>query len=66
VERVEIRDFASFVVRKYEARAGRNPRTGEAIDVLAKRRPYFSAGKELSERVDYKRDDNGEPVSRPE
>jgi len=61
-ERVEIRDFASFVVRKYETRAGRNPRTGEAVEVPARRRPYFKAGRELSKRVDYKRDDNGKPT----
>ncbi len=64
-ERVEIRGFGSFVVRKYESRTGRNPRTGEAVEVPARRRPYFKVGKELSKRVDYKRDDNGEPVSRP-
>ena len=65
-ERVEIRGFGSFVARKYESRVGCNPRTGEAVEVPAKRRPYFRAGQELSKRVDYKRDDNGEPVSRAE
>jgi len=51
-ERVEIRGFGSFVARKYQSRAGRNPRTGEAVQVPARRRPYFKAGKELRQRVD--------------
>ena len=57
-ERIEIRDFGSFVARHYSARRSRNPRTGESVDVPAKRRPFFKVGKELAERVDHKRDSN--------
>ena len=47
--RIEIRGFGTFVNRFYEARKGRNPRTGEAIKVSSKRLPFFKAGKELKE-----------------
>ena len=45
--RVEIRGFGAFSVRHRPARQGRNPRTGEAVDVPAKRVPYFKPGKEM-------------------
>ena len=51
-ERIEIRGFASWYVKKYKAYPGRNPRTGEVIDVRPKRLPFFKVGKELKERVD--------------
>ena len=51
-ERIEIRGFGSFVTKSYKAYLGRNPRTGETIDVPAKRLPFFKVGKELRERVD--------------
>ncbi len=51
-KRIEIRGFGSFVSKPYRARTGRNPRTGEAIPVPAKRLPFFKVGKELRERVD--------------
>ncbi|MCQ9154810.1 integration host factor subunit beta [Acidomonas methanolica] len=50
-ERIELRGFGAFVVKKREARTGRNPRTGETVDVLEKTVPFFKAGKELRERV---------------
>ncbi|MGN6376433.1 MAG: integration host factor subunit beta [Sphingomonas sp.] len=50
--RVELRGFGAFSTRGRDPRAGRNPRTGEAVDVSAKRVPFFKAGKELRERVD--------------
>lgn len=50
--RVEIRGFGSFVCREYESYTGRNPRTGESIQVAPKRLPFFKVGKELKERVD--------------
>ncbi len=53
-DRIEIRGFGSFVSKRYRARSGRNPRTGETIPVPAKRLPFFKVGKELRERVDYK------------
>jgi len=46
-EGVEIRGFGSFVVRSYQPYAGRNPKTGEKIEVPAKRAPFFKVGKEL-------------------
>ncbi|MDR1856696.1 MAG: integration host factor subunit beta [Desulfovibrio sp.] len=49
--RVEIRGFGSFAVREHGGYVGRNPRTGEPIDVPPKRLPYFRAGKELKERT---------------
>ena len=51
-DRVEIRGFGSFSLHYREARVGRNPKTGESVEVPAKSIPYFRAGKELRERVD--------------
>lgn len=51
-DRVEIRGFGSFSLHHRDKRVGRNPKTGEAVDVPAKSIPYFRAGKELRERVD--------------
>mgnify|MGYP000315435768 FL=1 len=45
--RVELRGFGAFSTRERDARTGRNPRTGEAVDVPAKRVPYFKPGKEM-------------------
>ncbi len=50
-ERVELRGFGAFSVKRREARTGRNPRTGEAVPVDEKAVPFFKAGKELRERV---------------
>jgi len=49
--RVELRGFGAFSSRKRDARVGRNPRTGDAVDVDAKRVPYFKPGKEMRERL---------------
>ncbi len=49
--RVELRGFGAFSTREREARTGRNPRTGEAVAVPAKRVPYFKAGKEIRRRL---------------
>jgi integration host factor subunit beta len=49
--RVELRGFGAFSVRKREARTGRNPRTGAAVTVEAKRVPFFKPGKELRLKV---------------
>jgi integration host factor subunit beta len=49
--RVELRGFGAFSVRKREARTGRNPRTGAAVKVSAKRVPFFKPGKELRLKV---------------
>lgn len=50
-DRVELRGFGAFSVRKRDARTGRNPRTGEAVPVAEKGVPFFKAGKELRERL---------------
>nr|WP_255586843.1 HU family DNA-binding protein [Hephaestia mangrovi] len=50
--RVELRGFGAFSVRDRSPRTGRNPRTGEAVDVKAKRAVHFKPGKVLRERVD--------------
>jgi len=49
--RVELRGFGALSVRSRPARTGRNPRTGEAVDVRAKHVPFFKSGKELRERL---------------
>jgi integration host factor subunit beta len=51
-ERVEIRNFGNFSLRKREAKKSRNPKTGERVDVPAKSVPFFKPGKELKEMVD--------------
>ncbi len=50
-ERVEIRGFGAFTVKQRDARTGRNPRTGDPVDVDAKVVPFFRAGKELRDRL---------------
>ena len=50
-ERVELRGFGAFTVKRRDARTGRNPRTGEAVSVEEKAVPFFKAGKELRDRV---------------
>ncbi len=49
--RVELRGFGAFSTREREARKGRNPRTGETVDVPAKRVPYFKPGKDMRRRL---------------
>ena len=51
-ERVEIRGFGSFKIKEYDGYRGRNPKTGEIINVAEKKLPFFKVGKELKERVD--------------
>jgi integration host factor subunit beta len=51
-DRVEIRGFGSFKVKSYEGYKGRNPKTGQVIQVDEKKLPFFKVGKELKERVD--------------
>ncbi|RMF39349.1 MAG: integration host factor subunit beta [Alphaproteobacteria bacterium] len=50
-QRVELRGFGAFSVKTREARIGRNPRTGEAVQVDEKRVPFFKTGKLLRERL---------------
>lgn len=50
-DRVELRGFGAFSLRDREGRIGRNPRTGEAVSVNAKRMPFFKMGKGMRERL---------------
>lgn len=50
-EGVELRGFGSFRIRERGPRTGRNPRTGDSVEVEAKRVPYFKVGKQLKERI---------------
>jgi integration host factor subunit beta len=49
--RVELRGFGAFSVKVRDARVGRNPRTGDLVEVEAKRVPFFKTGKQLRERL---------------
>ena len=57
-ERIELRGFGSFSIRNYDARVGRNPRTGEEVKVPPKKSVHFKVGKELKQRVDTLNDYN--------
>jgi len=50
-DRVELRGFGAFSVKKREARTGRNPRTGESVSVSQKLIPVFKTGKEMRQRL---------------
>lgn len=50
-EKVELRGFGSFRLRKREPRQGRNPKTGDRVDVPPKHVPYFKPGKELKDLI---------------
>ena len=50
-ERVELRGFGAFSVKKRDGRIGRNPRTGEAVEVEEKHVPFFKTGKLLRDRL---------------
>ncbi|GHU06586.1 integration host factor subunit beta [Alphaproteobacteria bacterium] len=50
-DRVELRGFGAFSVKERNARQGRNPRTGEAVDVISKIVPFFKTGKQLREKL---------------
>ncbi len=50
-EKIELRGFGSFRVRHRNARKGRNPKTGEAVNIPAKRVAYFKPGKDLKELI---------------
>ena len=53
-DRVELRGFGAFSVKARGARIGRNPRTGESVNVLEKFIPYFKTGKQLREMLNTK------------
>ncbi|HTY66648.1 MAG TPA: integration host factor subunit beta [Alphaproteobacteria bacterium] len=50
-DRVELRGFGAFSVKRRQSRVGRNPRTGEAVQVAEKAVPFFKTGKELREKL---------------
>ncbi|MBK9155783.1 MAG: integration host factor subunit beta [Chloracidobacterium sp.] len=50
-EKIELRGFGSFRVRERNSRKGRNPKTGESVEIPAKRVAYFKPGKELKELI---------------
>ncbi|HIE07603.1 MAG TPA: integration host factor subunit beta [Desulfarculaceae bacterium] len=53
-ERIELRGFGSFHVEYYKGYIGRNPKSGESIEVGKKRLPFFKVGKDLKERINKK------------
>lgn len=50
-EKIELRGFGSFRLRRREPRKGRNPKTGDRVEVPSKRVPYFKPGKELKDLI---------------
>lgn len=52
-EKIELRGFGSFRLRSRKARIGRNPKTGERVEVPSKKIPYFKPGKELKELINH-------------
>jgi integration host factor subunit beta len=57
-DRVELRGFGAFSVKKRDARTGRNPRTGETVAVSEKVIPVFKTGKEMRVRLNHGKDDD--------
>ncbi len=53
-DRVELRGFGSFTVKEHGPRVGRNPRTGETVQVPARLHPHFKSGKEIRRRLNAK------------
>src|SRR5215217_4228102 len=62
-EKIELRGFGSFRVRERGARRGRNPKTGDPVDIPAKRVPYFKPGKELKELINEEDGADATPAS---
>jgi integration host factor subunit beta len=62
-DRVELRGFGAFSVKKRDARTGRNPRTGVAVSVSEKVVPFFKAGKDLRERLNRGEAARGAPAA---
>ena len=52
-DRVELRGFGAFSVKKRDARTGRNPRTGDSVNVSEKHIPFFKTGKQLRDRLNH-------------
>ena len=63
-DKIELRGFGSFRVRKRRSRQGRNPKTGDQVEVPEKRIPYFKPGKELKDLINQTPVDGGdEPLA---
>ena len=62
-EKIELRGFGSFRVRERNSRKGRNPKTGTAVDIPAKRVAYFKPGKELKELINGSESTSAAPSS---
>jgi len=62
-EKIELRGFGSFRLRRREPRKGRNPKTGDKVDVPPKKVPYFKPGKELKELIN--REEDAAPETPP-
>ena len=60
-EKIELRGFGSFRLRSRKSRTGRNPKTGEKVEVPSKKIPYFKPGKELKELINRVPADEDEP-----
>ena len=60
-EKIELRGFGSFRLRRREPRKGRNPKTGDRVDVPSKRVPYFKPGKDLKELINSGPDASSRP-----
>ena len=60
-DRVELRGFGAFAVKRRDARTGRNPRTGEAVAVCEKVIPTFKTGKEMRARLNVSADETASP-----
>ena len=52
-DRVELRGLWAFHIKEYKSYTGRNPKTGEIVQIASKKLPFFKCGKELKERADY-------------
>ncbi|MDQ1592024.1 MAG: integration host factor subunit beta [Pyrinomonadaceae bacterium] len=65
-EKIELRGFGSFRVRERGARRGRNPKTGDPVDIPAKRVPYFKPGKEMKELINEESDGGNSSPDTPE
>ncbi len=50
-DRIEIRGFGNFVMRDYRTYTGRNPKTGDKLEIKPKKLPFFKVGKELKEKI---------------
>ena len=62
-DKIELRGFGSFRVRRRRSRQGRNPKTGDHVDVPEKRIPYFKPGKELKDLINSNEAEPAEPRS---